>query len=70
MICLLGFIVSIVGAQQIAAQRSFDDFAAQAIHKTGLVTMLTGFLVLLAGYRASGRKAAAGRMSNRYAQGE
>ena len=70
MICLLGFVVSIVGTQQIASQKSFDDFAAQAIHKTGLVTMLTGFLALLAGYRASGRQAAARRTSNRHEQGE
>jgi hypothetical protein len=69
-ICLLGFIVSIVGAQQIAAQKSFENLAAQAIHKAGLVTMLIGFLVLLAGYRASWRKAAADRMSNRCEPGE
>ncbi|MHB0959844.1 MAG: hypothetical protein ACYC6N_14155 [Pirellulaceae bacterium] len=60
-ICLIGFVIAIVGAQQIAAQRIAVPDVAQIIHRVGLLTLLIGFVVLLAGYRASWVKATSDR---------
>jgi len=52
-ICLIGFVIAILGVAQLAEQKSHATPLAHFTHKTGLLTMLTGFVAMLFGFRGT-----------------
>jgi uncharacterized membrane protein len=69
-ICACGFLIAILGVAQLAEQKNHATALAHYTHKTGLLTMFTGFMAMLFGFRSTRIRNHAARSSQHQALGD